>query len=157
MKKLLPILLVLVLTVGIMGAAFASAADLEVRGGTIQAGLDEDLALFEDVQVREWILGRDCASVVGVRMHLMGATEVDFVNEDQWFTVHVCITNNGTVIREGSMTLSKHNLTPTATGWWYPDVVVNFARVPACQITDIHIVIEGSVNSGPTWVCPTPT
>ena len=146
MKKLLPILLVIVLTVGVMGAAFASAADLTVRGGTIQAGEDLDVKMYNICAVLGWGLETDDGSVHFVRLEFWGPDDMGGNNELEFFVI---ITgDSGQEIARSSKQItwpiepnSDYNLPNEKFTFNHP--------VQAEDIYDIHVYVEGSANSGP--------
>ena len=143
MKKLLIIFLVMALTLGVMGFAFASAADLTVRGGTIQAGEDLDVKLYDLAVVNGWGLETDNGLVSFVRLGLFGLPDPGSGNE---MTVFVVITGDVGQKLTGGRYDHDWGTSPITE---LPDIKIYFdSPVLAADIYDIHVYIEGSANSG---------
>ena len=141
---MLKIVGVLVMLTLVFGAVFGSAALLQVQGGTIQAGEDLDLECDEDgVYVAGWGLETDDGLVYFVRIYGIddGCSSCDMfvvitdINHDKIakFSVH---------IPDDSATNPKDWDTSTDVG-----VKIPFnPPIPAVDIYDIEVFIEGSCN-----------
>ena len=129
----------LALVLALAAAAFGAAAALNVNGGVIQAGADDDLTCDTDgVRVDGWGLETNTGLVDFVRIH-------DIHPSCSGAELFVNITQNGTKIAEGSAIIPSDG----AAGDNDPDsgevgVKVDFAPdQPAVDITDIEVFIEG--------------
>ncbi len=155
MKKLLAVIGVLAILGVLAGAGFGSAADLKVQGGTIQAGADYDLKLYDIAEVAGWGYECDDGLVHFVRLGLAEAQlPVGMGNE---FTVFVQVTDKDhNVITCGQKSFDFNGPPPVTIPTSIAPFIVEFDEpVPPCQIYDLHVVIEGSANSGPsTPICP---
>jgi hypothetical protein len=123
MKFLLTIAAVL----GISAAAYASAAALDVNGGTLQYGEDNQVTCTASANVNGWGADADTGTTSYVRI----SYDPDCAGNDMF----IRLTKNGTTIKS----LTVANLTNSgSTG--------NVAISPPIaneDITDIHILIEG--------------
>lgn len=127
----------LALVLALAVAAFGAAAALNVDGGVIQAGADNDLTCDDSVRVDGWGLETDTGQVHFVRIHDI---DLDCEGAD----LFVNITHNGQKIAGGSATIPPDG----GAGDNDPDsgevgVEVNFAPQDAQDITDIAVFIEG--------------
>jgi hypothetical protein len=151
MRKFLLIGVVALSLVITVGAAFGSAADLKVQGGTIQAGADFDVKLYNLAETAGWGLNPDDGTVSYVTLGLYGVTDPGSGNK---IRVYVNITNKThDIIAQG---MKEYTFTGTIGN--IPSLTVDFNHpVKACDIWDLHVFIEGSANSGPdVEVCPFP-
>jgi hypothetical protein len=147
MRKLFLISVVVMSLVITMGVAFGSAADLTVRGGTIQAGMDNDVKMYDIAAVNGWMLETDTGLVSGVRLALIA--HVDDFGGDNELEYWVIIT--GDVGQELTRSY-KQIMFPIQphTDYNLPNEAFIFdTPVLAEDIYDIHVYVEGSANSGP--------
>lgn len=123
MKRLL---VALISGAAVFSIAFASAAALDVNGGTIQYGEDNQLTCTASANVDGWGVETDNGMTSHVRINY----DPDCAGNDMF----VQITDDGTVVRS----VKKQPLDGTgSTG------NLSFAAYPTVDITDIHITIEG--------------
>lgn len=119
-------LIALVAGSAVFSIAFASAAALDVNGGTIQYGEDNQLTCTASANVDGW--GVETSD--GMTSHVRINYDADCAGNDMF----VDITNDDAVVRS----VSKANLDASgSTG------NLTFAAYPTVDITDIHITIEG--------------
>lgn len=129
----------LALVMALAVAAFGAAAALNVDGGVIQAGADDDLTCDTDgVRVDGWGLETDTGKVSSVRIH-------DIDPDCSGADLFVNITQNGNKIAGGSATIPGDGVPGQDND---PDngqvgVKVNFTAQDAEDITDIEVFIEG--------------
>jgi hypothetical protein len=120
------LLVALISGAAVFSIAFASAAALDVNGGTIQYGEDNQLTCTSSANVAGWGVETD----TNLTSHVRISYDPDCAGNDMF----VKITQNGTVIRS----VSKQPLDATgSTG------NLGFTPVSTEAITDIHITIEG--------------
>jgi hypothetical protein len=151
-KKVLSVMAVVVILGTLAAASLGSAADLRVQGGTIQAGADLDVKMYDVAAVCGWGLETDTGMVHFVRMEFAGVTEPGGGNE---LTFFVAVTDScGDVISTGSYAKTWPG-EPTSN-YTIPCTMITLTPpVRACDIYDIHVYVEGSANSGPTAeICP---
>ncbi len=122
-------LIALVAGSAVFSIAFASAAALDVNGGTIQYGQDNALTCTASATVDGWGADADTGTTTYVRINYNPAC----AGNDMF----VRITTNGTVVRA----FSKSPLDATGSTGNLP-----FAALANVDITDIHILIEGPVG-----------
>ncbi len=109
--------------------AFASAAALDVNGGTIQYGEDNQLTCTAGANVDGWGADADTGQTTFVRINYNPLC----AGNDMF----VRITTNGTVVRSVSKTpLDASGSTGN----------LSFAPLANEDVTDIHILIEGSAG-----------
>ena len=152
MKKVFSIVAVVAILGTLAAASLGSAADLKVRGGTIQAGADYDLKMYNIAEVWEWGLNCETGLVEYVKMGFGG---VDLpVGGDNALTFCVAITDDvGGVIQKDSITLTwpyQPESDYRIPGSYYTDPITIplCPPVPACDITDIEVYVYGTANSG---------
>jgi hypothetical protein len=109
----------------VFAITFAAAASLDVNGGTIQYGEDNQLTCTASATVDGWGYESDNGLVSHVRINY----DPDCVGN----TMFVSITDDGTVVRTASKVLDVSGSTGNLA----------FTPIPAVDITDIHIAIEG--------------
>jgi len=139
--------LIVALLVGgvFFGAVYGLAATLFVEGGTIQAGSDVDLQCDEDgVQVLGWGLETNDGKVYSVRI---GNIDEQCAGND----IFVSITDTGTEIADGDATIEDEatDATDGCTDTTADEVCTKIqipGGVPAEDITDIEVFIEGASN-----------
>ncbi len=128
MKK--RVMLALVMAMVIFGAVYASAASLNVLGGTIQAGTDDYLKCTEAVRVSGWGLETDDSSVYNVKLTGVPAS----CNTAQmWVRVHLA---GGSTIAPAAVTLSGSEATVYTFALGTP-------RPSAASIEGLTVLIEG--------------
>jgi hypothetical protein len=139
--------LIVALLVGgaLFGAVYGLAAGLNVEGGTIQAGSDVDLICDEDgVQVLGWGLETDDGNVYAVRI---GNIDEQCAGND----IFVSITDTGVEIADGDAIIEDEagdggdGCTDTTADEVCTRIPIP-GGVPAEDITDIEVFIEGEAN-----------
>jgi hypothetical protein len=108
----------------VFAMTFAAAAALDVNGGTIQYGEDNQLTCTASANVLGW--GYESSD--GLVYHVRIGYDPDCAGN----TMFVAITDADSVERTGSAELTNVG-----------QVTVPFTPLPAVTITDIHIAIEG--------------
>jgi hypothetical protein len=131
MLKIMGVLVILTL---VFGAVFGSAAALNVMGGTIQAGEDLDLICDEDgIRVAGWGLETDDGLVYSIRFCDVDADCCDC-------ELFVRVTGSDGSFIDGGW--SKATI-PSGGGC----VRVTLRNpIPAADIYDLHVYIEGACN-----------
>lgn len=122
MKRLL---VALISGAAVFSIAFASAAALDVNGGTLQYGEDNQLTCTASANVTGWGAETDTGQTSFVRI----SYDPDCAGNDMF----VKITDDGAVVRSTSKTLDASGNTG----------IMAFTPYPTVDITDIHITIEG--------------
>lgn len=134
MRKVLAICFIVMLVGSVAGAA----ASLNVDGGTIQSGGDTSLKCDKDgVRVDGWGLETDDGKVYFVRIH-------DIDPACSGAEMFVLITQGGSTIAKGSAIIPTDGAGgDNDTDAGEVGVKISFTPVPAVDITDIEIFIEG--------------
>jgi hypothetical protein len=134
-------LLVIAAALGLSAVAYASAAALDVNGGTIQFGQDNQVTCTADASVLGWGYESDDGKVYSVRV----AVNQDCVGNEMFVT----ITKNGTELftaDQASITDECSGVGDTPSGYVCVSLGGSdgFVATNAVDITDIHIAIEGA-------------
>jgi len=121
-----------------------------VRGGTIQAGEDLDVKMYNIAAVCGWMLETDDGLVYGVRLEFIGPDDKFGGNNELTFFVIITGDQGQELTRSVKQIIwpiepkSNYNIAcNTDQGKFMFDT-----PVAAAAIYDIHVYVEGSANSG---------
>jgi hypothetical protein len=126
----------------VLAAAYGAAASLTVSGGTIQAGLDDDLICDEDgVQILAYSSNVDedgfgPGNVDAIRIG--GVDNAACAGAEMWVAVH---DGSGNYLNKGMAIITNPG---PASGWYRVTFMDAPNYVPASQIYQVRVYIGGA-------------